>query len=178
MEYNHLEIVRYLLDAQFIYLCKNFSGPYFQSTAISLLQRGSNVNAQADDIVEPNKVMRDFTPLLYACTDGEIEKAKFLLSHGADVNQKSAVGIFPLYVIFSSLVGGTNESKRLEFTKLLLENGADVNLTGPGHYGVLAAAVRSNSVRCINLLLNKGIDVNIVDNNDDDEGGCNVDGVI
>ena len=163
IEYGHLEIVRYLFDAQFIYLCKNFSGPYFQSTAISLLQRGSNVNAQADDILESYDVMRGFTPLLYACMDGEVEKTKFLLSKGADVNQKSAVGIFPLYVIFSSMVGGANESKRFELTKLLLEYGAHLNLTGPGHHGILAAAVASNSVRCVKLLLNKGIDVNVVD---------------
>ena len=166
MEYGHLEIVRYLLNSQFIYLCKNYSGPYFQSTAKQFFQRGASVNAQADEVLEPNDVqgtMQGFTSLLYACIDGEIEKAKFLLSNGADVNQKSVIGIFPLYVIFSSFLGGTNESKRLEFTKLLLDHGADLNLTGPNNHGVLAAAVASNSIRCVKLLLNKGIDVNIVD---------------
>lgn len=163
VQYKHAAIAQYLIDTQFIYACKNFSGPFFQTAATNLLRQGANVNAKADDILESSDVMKDFTPLLYACIDGETEKAKFLLSHGADVNQKSAIGLFPLYIIFSSLAGGKNESKRWELTKLLLEHGADLSLIGPGHHSILAAAVRSNSIRCIKLLLSKGIDVNVID---------------
>ncbi len=164
-EYGHIAIKQYLIDRQLIYLCQNFSGPFFQSTATNLLLRGGNINAKADDSVEPGKELKDFTPLLYACMDGEVEKVKFLLSHGADVNQKSDIGVFPLYVIFSSMTGGDNESKRFELTKILLAHGADLGLTGPKHHGILSIAVRANSVQCIKLLLDKGIDVNVVDEN-------------
>lgn len=161
IKFGYKEIAQYIVDMQFIYASKTFSGPYFQLVATQLINRGANINAKTDDL--SNGLLRGFTPLLYACMDGEIEKVQFLLSHGADVNEKSAIGVFPLYVIFSSMTGGKNESKRLELTKILLQHNADLSLIGTGNHSILAVAVSSGSIECVNLLLSKNIEVNIVD---------------
>src|SRR5690606_10317631 len=69
----------------------------------------------------------------------------------------------PLFVLFSSGADEKKESKKFKFMELLLEYGTDLTLTGPGNESVLTPAILSNSIECVEFLLKKNIDVNVVD---------------
>ena len=63
---------------------------------------------------------RDYTPLMVACNADEIDFAQLLLDHGADVNQQSFNGWFPLAI--------AGERQDRELIHSLLESGASVAL--------------------------------------------------
>lgn len=66
-----------------------------------------------------------WTPLMHACYRRDVEMAKRLLAHGADVNVISASEPDLPYVSTNVSMSIGNE----ELLQLLLDNGADVNLT-------------------------------------------------
>ncbi|MGI8744618.1 MAG: ankyrin repeat domain-containing protein [Bryobacteraceae bacterium] len=122
-----------------------------------LIDKGADVNA------------RDFmqtTPLIEAANR---EIAQLLLAKGAGLNAKDAGG-------FSALMGATS-SGDLEWTKMLLEKGADVNAistpafgppvkNGPialGSFTPLLLAVAYGSPELVKTLIDAGADVNAKD---------------
>jgi ankyrin repeat protein len=115
-----------------------------------LLQRGSEWN---------HKDSSDNTPLHYAAASGFIECIDLLIKHGADVNAFNSWKITPITIAMLNNHNGTvkrllqepgidvngkddkgrtllsmtmmdiSDSSCIEFTKFLLEKGADVNMT-------------------------------------------------
>jgi ankyrin repeat protein len=75
------------------------------------------------------------TPLLGAVGDGDVEKVKFILQHGADINERSKnlIGWTPLTAAV--------QANRTNVVHFLIEAGADVNLPeGDGKTPLICAA--------------------------------------
>ena len=77
-----------------------------------LLAAGADVNLASRESMK-------VTPLASASAAGQLEIARMLIEHGANVNARAASDFTPLY---ESAASG-----RIEFARLLLEHGADVN---------------------------------------------------
>ena len=75
-----------------------------------------------------------WSPLLAATQNNNLQMGKFLIEHGADVNLANKGGWVPLYLATDNrnMEGGDYPTRQpdmdtLEYIKLLLDNGADVN---------------------------------------------------
>jgi ankyrin repeat protein len=90
------------------------------------------------------------TPLLLgAVWDGQTERAKLMISQGADVNATNFFGQPPLIIAADHCY--------TEIAKLLIEAGANVNFTYPEtSQNVLAAASQSGCSAIIRLLKETG----------------------
>ena len=151
------------LNRELIITCqRRDSFEIFEKRVNEVLLKGASIDAQATGYEEPSDQTRGFTPLLYACVDVDIERVKFLIEKGADVNKKSDIGVFPLYVLCSAFVGGSDGSKRFKITNLLLKHGADITLKGPKNQGLFAITVDSGDIACMKLFKEKGIDIHCV----------------
>lgn len=140
----------------------------------SALSAGANPNIFDDSgvkILDQNMIQAGiqttigFTPLLYACMFCNIDNAKLLLEHGADVNLKSKrSNIPPIYAAFFSL--NVNKKKQYELAQFLIDHGADVNVYGPGHHSFLQRAVAGGDEQFIKKLLKETkVEINSVDIN-------------
>ena len=76
-------------------------------------------DAFSPDISSMLKDGVDKTPLHVAALIGNLEQVKYLVEHGADVDEKSGDGKSPLHY---AIIGGS-----IEIVKYLVEHGADVN---------------------------------------------------
>jgi ankyrin repeat protein len=107
------------------------------------------------------------TPLIYAARSNDVESVKVLLAAGVDINQVSGYG-------WSSLLVAT-QNRYYKLGAFLLEHGANPNLTNKGGWTPLYLATDNRNIEngdypvrkgdmdhldFINLLLNKGADVN------------------
>ncbi|KAF7970481.1 hypothetical protein HWV62_23841 [Athelia sp. TMB] len=125
------------------------------------------INAQQHLRYEPNVLGRalqslrntrdlplDASPLYYACFAGSVVAVQHLVNNNADIDRVGReASARPLLV--------ASEEGHLEITQLLLENGANINLTG-GRYGTaLQAACAQDQLELATLLLEKGADVNV-----------------
>ncbi|MBF7092235.1 ankyrin repeat domain-containing protein [Flavobacterium sp. ALJ2] len=98
-------------------------------------------------------------PLVDAVYSGSIEKVKFLVENGADVNKRKAMnGIPPLFE------AGFNTKD--EIAAYLIDNGADVNIENPNGESVLYYSLTSfnGSYKIVKLLIDKGANVNFINN--------------
>jgi ankyrin repeat protein len=94
------------------------------------------------------------TPLMYAAAVGSIDAMNRLLAAGADVNARNALGSSAL----------TWAVKDLAKVKLLLDHGADVNVTSiPGRTPLLVATMHNPSAEVVKLLIAHGADAHAVD---------------
>ena len=82
-----------------------------------LLKHGADVNCQQDNLR---------TPLHLAAYYGELKVARLLIEHKAEVDSRDSEGQTPLYLLLE--VHGRDDDDILEFSKLLLEHGTDVNM--------------------------------------------------
>jgi ankyrin repeat protein len=125
--------------------------------ATLLVQHGVDINIRTDD---------GSTPLHAVTWQGTIPTAELLLEHGADINARDNNGWTPL----------TNAAHRnVEFTRLFLSHGADVNPEMPfdtvngecrtSGITPLYGAVRSDSLNTVMLLVEHDADINIPDDN-------------
>jgi ankyrin repeat protein len=80
--------------------------------------------------------------------------AEMLISYGAKVNAQNNMGQTPLYI-------ASGYKDNIEMTKLLIENGADINLRTKNNASVLHNAVGEGNYDTIKYLLEKGAEVNI-----------------
>ncbi len=93
---------------------------------------------------------RGHSPLWFACRNGNVEMAEFLLRNGAILKSSGA----ELYI--ASLRG------RVEIVRLLLDSGLDVNSTDSYQYTALMGACQEKKADVVKLLLERGADVNAV----------------
>ncbi|KAJ6440347.1 ankyrin repeats (3 copies) domain-containing protein [Purpureocillium lavendulum] len=109
-----------------------------------LLENGANVNAVA---LDPNS--RD-TPLHRAASANRVKTARLLLAKGADLSAVDALGNTPFHTAVYSYMPGPSVAK------LLLDNGAPLNI--PGRYGktALDLALRFDCWGLIDAIIQKG----------------------
>ena len=92
-----------------------------------------------------------FTPLLFAARTGDLDAARFLLDAGASARDIAPEGSTALMVAAHSGNGAV--------AALLLERGADPNVTAAG-YTALHAAVMRGDLELVRALLSSGADPN------------------
>lgn len=96
-----------------------------------------------------------FTPLGLACYFGQHEIARYLVLKGADVNLPSNNG-FNVFPIHSAAAGNYTD-----IAKLLIENGANVNVRQQAGSTPLHSAAQNGNLDLLILLLENGADVNV-----------------
>jgi len=158
--------------------CKPQANNITPDGAGQILQlRGYGVNAkgyfnaiEAEDLaairtffqagIDPNLVNeKGETPLTFAIGCCKIKTIKALLEK-VDVNRRNKEGNSPLYLAF-------RENKR-EIFDLLLESNADVKVPGNNNRTVLHLAAAYDDVELVQKLIERGADVNAVDDIDGD----------
>ena len=94
--------------------------------------------------------------LHYAALTGDLNRIKFLLSHEADINEKSSNG--------ESILHFAVQSASLDVIQWLVEQGIDINAKDYGGKSVLHYALQKNSsFDVIRWLVEHGADVNSAD---------------
>jgi uncharacterized protein len=94
-----------------------------------------------------------FTALGIACFFGHEEVARYLILKGADVNLPSENG-YQVYPIHSAVAGNF-----VSISKMLIENGANVNVVQTLGVTPLHSAAQNGSIEIIIYLLEKGANV-------------------
>lgn len=93
------------------------------------------------------------TPLMIASKEGDLDFVKFLVEKGADVNFLSIHGVNALWY---SVV-----AEHYEISKFLIYEGSDVNVfSKAGKIGILNMASYNGELGIIQLLLERGADIN------------------
>lgn len=105
-----------------------------------LIERGAKINSS------------DGEALWHAAAEGHFEMAKLLLECGADANLRGKFGK-------ATALGMAKSSKKLDFIRLLLSHGAEVNNKGNGL--LLHEAVVGEDEDCLRLLLEHGAEVDV-----------------
>ncbi len=160
--------------------------------AKKLIKQGANVNFMPGEFFHTHVGF----PLMIAAGNGDVEMVKLLLKNGADVNLKDNWNMNALFgvVLNRSIDNETNQFKVIQILidagvdleviaedngnvleisqydetifKLLIENGADVNVQSLYGYTYLAKAVESNSIEWVKYLLKNGADYKIKNRKD------------
>lgn len=116
--------------------------------ALKLIQNGANPNA-----VDANGA----SLLMGACHFPDMPAARFLLAHGATVNEpRSPKGRTPLMVACAYWCG-------LDMVKLLIKHGADVNIKAQDGATALMLAAMNEKQDVVEYLLAKGADAKAKD---------------
>ena len=136
-----------------------------------LLEKGASVNA---------KNVGGCTPLLLASENGQLEVVRLLLKKGADVNAQASynvvensatplIGATKLRIDYDSLGAGPLQGKRavcsdkkhgyFDVVKVLLDNGAKVDVTDNWDITALTYASKNGQVDVVKLLLDRGAGV-------------------
>ena len=108
-------------------------------TVNALLEAGADVNLASRESMK-------VAPLASASAAGQLEIARVLLAHGANVNTRGSGDFTPLH---ESAASG-----RLEFARLLLEHGADVNAKTTEGKTPVDYAREHNREEMVELLMN------------------------
>jgi ankyrin repeat protein len=95
-----------------------------------------------------------FTPLGLACYFGQHEVARYLILKGAEVNMPSNNG-FNVFPIHSAVA-----SNHLDIAKLLIENGANVNVKQQAGVTPLHSAAQNGNIEMLILLLENSANLN------------------
>jgi ankyrin repeat protein len=126
-------------------------------TICLLLERGANVNANADN---------NMTPLHIATLHGNIEAITLLLDRGANIYAR---GVDDASVLHMAAVSFDNNvlfyGDKTETIRLLLIRGADANARDDTHTTALHTAALHCNIEAIRLLHSNGADIHAVDDN-------------
>lgn len=102
---------------------------------------------------------RGNTFLTYAVSGRNIDLARFLIQHGADVNIKNIYKSFNGKIKYDSLLEQAADTNNFEMVKLLVESGADVSYISEGYkhgYSALYWSAYNKNAEMFFYLLNKG----------------------
>ena len=119
---------------------------FFQS-----IRSGSTdeLQQQLSNGANANDTLNSYSALMAATLNGSIEQMKILIAHGANVNYQSSNEITAIWLAVPDW----------DKTKLLLDNGADVNHRIQG-YGILVKlAAIPGTINLFHLLIDKGADL-------------------
>ena len=110
-----------------------------------LVEHGADVGARSNG---------DFTPLLFAAQQGDVESGRILLGAGADVNESRKKDRMTVLMVAAA-------SGNEKFSVLLLDKGANPNLIDESGYTALHyAASGEKTVELVKVLLAHGADPN------------------
>lgn len=117
----------------------------------ALLRKGHSIDEKDEDGNSPFHVMiRDSFG-----KDEQVEIAKFLIQHGANVNIKNSTGLTPIYFAIATL------NKKL--IKHLIKNGANINHID--NYGRTPLHIAADTYKeLVEIIINSGAKVNARDN--------------
>jgi len=93
-----------------------------------------------------------------AAREGNLKEVRRQLAWGVNVNRRH-------FYTRDTLLIEAAANGHLDVVKLLIENGADVNLKGEAWYGPLHAAASKGYIEVVKILLENGADVNIFQQN-------------
>jgi ankyrin repeat protein len=103
-------------------------------------------------------VLTGCTSIHTAARQGNLKEVRRQLAWGVNVNKSH------LFTRDTPLIEAAANG-HMEVVKLLIENGADVNLKGEAWYGPLHAAAAKGHLEVVKILLENGADVNIFHHN-------------
>jgi hypothetical protein len=83
-------------------------------------------------------------PLAYACLEGHVDVARYLIEHGADVNGRAVNGATPLML--------AARSGQIEIAKLLIDKGADIDARNDSGLTAMVWAAQSGNTNIVELL--------------------------
>ena len=119
-----------------------------------LLEKGVNINAFTDD---------GWTPLIYVISNNHTRLTKLLLENGADVNAQAKDGNTALLMaIDPDKLYVQNEQDQLETVKLLLKNGAVINITDDKTMEILAKAIQHGNTELVSCLKKNNADIELI----------------
>lgn len=153
-EYNRCHLLEWLLASGLPLAARNEFGDSALHAAVSsncvdaatlLLNKGADVHERDDN---------GYALIHDVSFQGDMAMLKLLLKAGAEVNDVSGGGSWPLK--------DACQSGNADAAAFLLQVGANPNLTSTGETA-LFAAVSSDSLECVRLLLAAGADVNAMD---------------
>ena len=130
-QYGRLEVVRFFLE--------NYGSVIETDQVATIVSRTTKKN------------VHHATALWAACTGGHLEIAKFLVSHGADVNRTTLTRSTPLR--------GASFHGFLEVMQFLLDRGANINTPNCIGQSPLCIAAMRGELEAVRYLLEKGADV-------------------
>ncbi|MHB1000839.1 MAG: ankyrin repeat domain-containing protein [Armatimonadota bacterium] len=106
-----------------------------------------------------------YTPLLNAILGHHADMATYLIGKRADVNAKDKFGHTPFSLSFAQYINDKRDGKPgdMKLLKLLIENGADINVKGIDDETPLHMAARTNQNDAARLLIDNGADTNALD---------------
>ncbi|MEQ8222355.1 MAG: ankyrin repeat domain-containing protein [Candidatus Eremiobacterota bacterium] len=124
-----------------------------------LINKGVNVN-----YVCPGEDENDdqLSLLHYSCQYGFIDFVKLLVKAGVNLEVKDSKGFTPLHISLGGNICTPNETHK-EVIKFLLDNGADINAKTNRGDTVLFIAVIKGNKDIIELLINKGANLELGD---------------
>jgi ankyrin repeat protein len=168
LETNHMKATLLLCEKRFVFvvtllgfLCTtvvNADGPR-EHGLLGAIRRGELelLTSQLREGTPSNLQTADgTTPLMYAALYGTPEMVTLLLDYGADPKVADKRGA-------TALLFAVGDARKVEE---LLARGADVNArTSMGNTPLIAAAAYSDNLRVVKLLLDKGADLQSVNNN-------------
>ena len=93
-----------------------------------------------------------------AAREGNLKEVRRQLAWGANANKRN-------FFTRDTLLIEAADNGHVDMVKLLIENGADVNLKGEAWYGPLHAAAANGHIEVVKILLENGADVNIFHQN-------------
>lgn len=117
--------------------------------------------------LNPNKIIDERTALHWAIQEHHFESIKLLVAYGATINLLIENEQTPIRIAFNEIDDDDTSAEykiTIKIFKLLLESGANINLTDSDNSSVLISAVCiKHNIKLIEMLLDCGADPNIID---------------
>lgn len=136
----------------------------FEATALGRADRVAKLLAEQPAFVNADSP-DGFQPLGFAAFFGQLEIARLLIRHGAQVNSasKNSFRVMPLHAAAAG--------KHYDVVRLLVENGADLNAPQQAGFRPLHEIAKSGNLEIVKLLVSHGADPTLAN----DEGLNSID---
>lgn len=115
--------------------------------------------------VDPNanKITESgYSVLVDASEAGNIQRIKYLIEHGANINYQHEDGTFPLYMFVVNGYLKNDKKESLNLVKWMIEKGADYKKKGYNKYSLIHA---STDLELTKYLIEMGMDINSLTEN-------------